>query len=68
MGEGGGGGIGIGFCGFGHFLDWFFGFCTKKLQFFCFGDYCGFCSISLLVFGKNKIGFSELLFSFRKYS
>ena len=37
-------------------------FVTKKLRFFGFGDYCVFCSVSLSVFGKNKIGFSDLLF------
>ena len=37
-------------------------FVTKKLRFFRFGDYCVFCSVSLSVFGKNKIGFSDLLF------
>ena len=32
---------GVGFCGFGHFLDRFFGFCTEKLRFFGFGVCCG---------------------------
>ena len=29
------------FCGFGHFLDRFFGFCTEKRRFFGFGVCCG---------------------------
>ena len=29
------------FCGFGYFLDWFFGFCCKRLRFFGFGGHCG---------------------------
>ena len=36
-------------------------FVTKELLFFGFGDYCVFCSVSLSVFGKNKIGLSDLL-------
>ena len=51
----GGGHWNFRFCGFGHFLDQFFGFCTNKSSVFGFGDYCGFCSISLLVFSFSKI-------------
>ena len=29
------------FCGFGYFLDRFFGFCCKRLRFFGFGGHCG---------------------------
>ena len=29
------------FCGFGYFLDRFFGFCCKSLRFFGFGGHCG---------------------------
>ena len=29
------------FCGFGYFLDRFFGFCAKRLRFFGFGVHCG---------------------------
>ena len=29
------------FCGFGDFLDRFFGFCAKRLRFFGFGVPCG---------------------------
>ena len=35
---------------------------TEKFRFFRFGDYCLFCPVSLSVIGKNKIGFSDLLF------
>jgi len=32
---------GHGIFGFGYFLDRFFGFCAKRLRFFCFGVRCG---------------------------
>ena len=43
------------FRGFDHFLDRFFGFCTKKLRIFDLVTVavCGFCSISLSILGKN---------------
>ena len=39
------------FCGFGHFLDRFFGFCTEKLRFFGFGVCCGLRFFRFLAFG-----------------
>ena len=52
--------MGIGIFGFAvsaNYLDRFFGFCTKKLWFFGFGDYYGWWFL-FSVFGKNKIEFS----------
>ena len=53
------------FCGFGYFLDRFFGFCAKRLRFFDFGVRCGlrifFFSIRFSVFVENNSGFSVLL-------
>lgn len=63
------------FCGWGHFLDRFFGFRTKELRFFGFSGYCGFCSISLSVSGfRQNFGFTIrcgsmfFQFLFGKYS
>ena len=39
--EYGGGHWDFRFCGFGYFLDRFFGFCAKRLWFFGFGVRCG---------------------------
>ena len=57
------GGVGI----FGHFLDRFFSFCAEKFGFSVLVTIAvsSFCSISVSVFGKNKIGFSDLLFDAR---
>ena len=55
---------GFRFCGFGYFLDRFFGFCAKKtsvFRFCCslrFADFPLF-SIWFLVFAKNTNGFSD---------
>ena len=61
------GGIGIfGFCGFGYFFGWFFGFWAKKtsvFQFWCslrFADF-PFLGIWFSVFAKNTNGFSDLI-------
>ena len=40
------------FCGFGYFLDRFFGFCAKRLWFFGFGVHCG-----LRIFRLSASGF-----------
>ena len=42
------------FCGFGYFLDRFFGFCCKRLRFFGFGGHCG-----LWIFRFLASGFRE---------
>ena len=42
---------GVGIFGFGHFLDRFFRFRTKKLRFFGFGVFCGLRVFLLLAFG-----------------
>ena len=53
-------------CGFGYFLDRFFGFCAKKTSVFrfwyslWFADF-PFCSIWFSVFAKNSNGFSDLI-------
>ena len=39
------------FCGFGHFLDRFFGFCTEKHLFLGFGVCCGLRFFHCLAFG-----------------
>ena len=44
------------FCGFGYFLDQFFGFCAKKLRFLGFGVHCGLRIFRFLAFG---FGFRE---------
>ena len=54
------------FCGFDYFLYWFFGFCTKKLQFLSFGVHCSlpifrFFNIWFSVFAKNINRFSDLI-------
>ena len=47
---------------FGYFLDWFFGFCAKKLWFFGFGVHCGLQIFRFLTLG---FGFSpEILMGF----
>ena len=39
------------FCGFGYFLDWFFGFCTKNFcQFLGFGVHCSLPIFCFLTF------------------
>ena len=60
----GGGRLDFRFFGFGHFLGWFFGFCTKKPRFFGFVVRCSFWCFHFLAsgfsffffFGKNKAG------------
>ena len=54
------------FCGFGYFLDSFFGLCAKKVRFFRF--WCSlrfahfpFFSIWFSVFAKNIDGFPDLI-------
>ena len=56
------------FCGFGYFLDRFFGFCAKRLRFFGFGVRCSLrifrFSVSgfrFSVFVEDNSGFSVLL-------
>ena len=44
------------FCGFDYFLYWFFGFCTKKLQF-----NFPFFNIWFSIFAKNINKFSDLI-------
>ena len=39
------------FCGFGYFLDSFFGLCAKKVRFFGFGVHCGLFIFRFLAFG-----------------
>ena len=39
------------FCGFGYFLDRFFGLCAKKVRFFGFGVHCGLRIFRFLAFG-----------------
>ena len=58
----------IGFCGFGNFLDRFFGFCAKRLRFFGFGVRFGLWIFRFLasgfrfsVFVENNSGFWVLL-------
>ena len=54
------------FCGFGYFLVRFFGFCAKKLRFWCslrFADF-PFFSTWFSVFAKNTNGFSRCGFWF----
>ena len=38
-------------CGFGYFLDRFFGFCAQKIPFFGFGIHCGLPIFRILAFG-----------------
>ena len=54
------------FCGFGYFSDRFFGFCAKRLRFFCFAVHCGlrvfrFLASGFSAFVENTNGFSVLL-------
>ena len=42
---------GVGIFGFGHFLGWFFGFCTEKLRFLGFDGRCGFLFFGFLAPG-----------------
>ena len=64
---------GIGIFGFEYFFDRFFGFCVKRLRFWCsmrFADF-SFFSIWFSVFVKNTSGFSVLVpnvvFGFSKF-
>ena len=44
------------FCSFGYFLEWFLGFCAKKLQFFRF--WCSLCfALDFGFFLKLVFGF-----------
>ena len=50
----------------GYFIDWFFGFCAKKLRFLGFGvslrfTYFPLISIWFSVFAKSINGFSDLI-------
>ena len=66
------------FCGFGYFLERFFGFCAKRLRFFGCGVPCGlrlfrFLASAFSVFGRSYyFGFAvdeffELAFADRKH-
>ena len=55
------------FCGFGYFLDQFFGFCATKLRFLGLGVHCGLRIFRFLEFGfrfsgKILIGFRIFIF------
>ena len=54
--------LGFSVCGFGHFLDRFFGLCAKRLRLFDFG-FADFSFFKHPVFGfrRNSSGFSVLL-------
>ena len=51
------------FCGFGYFLDRFFGFCAKKLRFFGFGVHYSVRILRFLAFGFRFSG--KILTGFR---
>ena len=55
--------MGFWFCGFGYFLDRFFGFCAKKLRFFGFGVHYSVRILRFLAFGFRFSG--KILTGFR---
>ena len=58
------GALGFSALPFRFILDRFFGFCTKKLRIFGFGDYCGFQSLFYFALGFRFLAKTKLRFQF----